>query len=72
MKLKKRWGDLSPVARVGVIVLAAVQYGLLGAALYDLRRRKAAEVRGPKKMWSGLVFVNFIGPLAYFFWGCKK
>ena len=44
---------------------------LLAAALADLRRRPAKRVRGSKKLWFGLSFVNFAGPLAYFAFGRK-
>jgi hypothetical protein len=68
---KKRWADLSAGQRAGLVVLAAVQVGLLVAALWDLAHRSADEIRGDKRMWVGLVFINWIGPLAYFCIGRK-
>ena len=66
MAKKMRWDDLSNGQKMGLIVLATVQIGLLVAALWDLAHRSADEVRGDRRMWAGLVFVNWIGPLAYF------
>lgn len=66
---KKRWQDLSPRTRQ-VIVAAAVVDGILKvAALVDLQRRPAEQVRGSKKAWAAtLVLVNSAGvvPVAYF------
>ena len=66
---KKRWSDLSTRARAALIGLGAVEVALLGAALVDLRRRPASEVRGPKPAWVAASFVNIVGPLAYFAFG---
>ena len=66
---KKTWSDLSPVQRFLTLVAGAIQVGLLVAALADLRRRPAEQVRGSKAMWAALSFVNFFGPLAYFRFG---
>jgi hypothetical protein len=68
---KKRWSDFSDGQKVGLIILATVQIGLLVAALWDLAHRSAEEVRGDRRMWVGLVFINWIGPLAYFTVGRK-
>ena len=69
---KKRWEDLSGGQKVGLVVLATVQVGLLAAALWDLAHRSADEVRGDRRIWVGLVFINWIGPLAYFTIGRKS
>ncbi len=63
---KRRWSELSGGQRAGAVAAGVVQLGLLVAALADLRRRPAAEVRGNKKLWTAACFVNFAGPLAYF------
>ena len=55
-----------------MLTAAAVQFALLGAALWDLRRRDASLVRGPKRLWRGVVFVNWAGPIAYFTVGRKS
>lgn len=68
---KKRWADFSVNQRAGIVVLATAQIGLLAAALWDLAHRDAEDVRGDRRVWTGLVFVNWIGPLAYFAVGRK-
>ena len=69
---RKRWADLSIVQRIGVTVGATIQFGLLVAALWDLAHRKPDEVRGDRRFWAGFMFVNWIGPLAYFTYGRKQ
>lgn len=69
---KKRWADLSPGQKVAVIFLGTIQMGLLVAALWDLAHRTQDEVRGDRRMWAGLVFINWFGPLAYFTIGRKS
>jgi hypothetical protein len=48
------------------------QVTLLVAALVDLRRRPARKVRGDKRLWTALSFVNYVGPIAYFTVGRKR
>ncbi len=68
---KVRWADMSWSRKAGVAVLAATQIGLLVSALWDLAHRSADEIRGDRRVWAGLVFINWIGPLAYFMVGRK-
>jgi hypothetical protein len=69
---KKRWADLSAVQRTGVIVGATIQFGLLVAGLWDVAHRQDDEVRGDRRFWRGFMFVNWIGPIAYFAYGRKQ
>jgi hypothetical protein len=69
---KRSWSDLSDGQKVGVIIGGALQFGLLAAALWDLAHRSADEVRGDRRIWAGVVFINWIGPLAYFTIGRKE
>lgn len=66
MATKKKWSEFSPRSRRLIVATSVVEVVLLVAALVDLKRRPAEEVRGSKRMWSGLVFVNIVGPIAYF------
>ena len=69
---RRRWQDLSPRTRRLVVAGAVLDGGLRIAALADLRRRPADQVRGSKKAWAaGLSLVNSAGvlPLAYFLAG---
>jgi len=68
----KKWSSLSPRARKAIICAAAVDTGLKAAALIDLRKRSADEVRGSRLAWKlGLTFVNSAGvlPVVYFLRG---
>jgi hypothetical protein len=69
---KKRWSDFSPRERAGIVAAGTVQIALLVAALADLRRRPAAEIRGRKGMWVAVSFVNTVGPLSYFAFGRRR
>jgi hypothetical protein len=66
------WNDLTHRERVAVVVAATVQLSLLAAALIDLRRRPAEQVRGDKRLWALASFVNFVGPLSYFGFGIRR
>lgn len=72
---KKRWSELSPKSRRLIVAAGTFEGVLKVAALIDLARRPATEVRGPKARWAvAVVLVNSVGlmPLAYFIWGRKR
>jgi hypothetical protein len=69
---RKRWSDLTPREQRSIVAVGAVQLLLAAAALLDLRRRPAEQVRGSKKLWTAAAFVNFVGPLAYFLFGRRR
>ena len=72
---RRRWSDLDEGTRRGIVVGAAVEGALKIAALVDLRRRPAAQIRGPKWVWATAVtLVNAAGavPLAYFLLGRRR
>lgn len=64
-----KWSDLSRRNRAAILVLAIVQLVLLVAALWDLRQRPQAGVRGSKRLWTLAAFINFVGPILYFWKG---
>jgi hypothetical protein len=68
---KKKWNELSPMARFGTVATGIVQLSLLVAAQTDITRRPAAQIRGSKAMWRLATLVNFIGPASYFTFGVK-
>lgn len=71
----KRWQDLDPGVRRLILVCGAFEAVLKVAALVDLARRPAAQVRGSKARWAvAIVLVNSVGavPLAYFRYGRRK
>ena len=71
-KHKKKWSELSGPVKAGSIVMGLIQVGLLIAALVDIYRRPAEEINGSKAMWTGLAFINTVGPIAYFVKGRKQ
>ncbi|MDQ2877090.1 MAG: hypothetical protein M3Y33_20710 [Actinomycetota bacterium] len=67
--------DLSPRGRRLLMAAAAVEAGLKAAALIDIKRRPASEIRGPKRVWVPVVaIVNSAGliPLSYFAFGRRR
>lgn len=69
MVRKKRWNELSIGTRRLIIVAATFEGLLKIAALIDLARRPADEVRGSKAKWATAIgLVNSAGalPLYYF------
>jgi hypothetical protein len=72
MPAGKRWSDLSVRTRRLVITAAAVDSALKVAALADIKRRPASQIRGRKWVWATAVAViNSVGivPLSYFVFG---
>lgn len=69
---KPRWEDLSDRQRGAIVGVGVIQVTLMVAALVDIRRRSAEDIRGPKGAWVAAAFVNTIGPLSYFVFGRKR
>ena len=68
MRRKKRWEELSPRTRQLIVVGAAVEGVLKIAALIDLARRPAAQIRGSKARWAvAIVVVNSAGALPVYY-----
>jgi hypothetical protein len=70
-----KWDELSPRKRRLVIVGSALEGALKIAALVDLARRPAADVRGSKLGWAAAItLINSLGavPIAYFTYGRRK
>lgn len=68
---EKRWEDLSGAQKGAIVFLGVVQLGLLAAALVDIHRRPAGEIRGTKRLWTVAAFINCVGPISYFVFGRK-
>jgi hypothetical protein len=66
---RRRWSDLGRRERLVIIVFAAVQLTLLFAALRDIRRRPAEQIRGGKGRWVAISMINTVGPITYFIAG---
>jgi hypothetical protein len=68
----KRWADLSVGQRRLLVTAAAAEVSLKIAALIDIQRRPASQIRGPKGLWRAAMVVNLLGPLSYFAIGRKR
>lgn len=72
---RKRWDELDPRTRQLIVAGALFEGTLKVAALIDLARRPASEVRGSKARWAAaIVLINSVGavPIAYFLRGRRK
>ena len=70
--MSKSWNDLSPRTRRLIAVGGAIEGALKLAALIDLARRPAEQVRGSKRLWRlAITFINAFGavPVLYFLKG---
>lgn len=74
MSPNKKWSDLTAREKAPYVVRGIIQFALLTAALADIYRRPAEEIKGSKGVWSAVAFVNFmgIGPIVYFLFGRKR
>ncbi|HET8615503.1 MAG TPA: hypothetical protein VFL94_08265 [Actinomycetales bacterium] len=75
MAVKKRWKDLSEKQRRMIIIGVVIEGMVKLAALRDLKRRPADQVRGPKWLWGGvIVAANSAGlvPAGYFLFGRRR
>lgn len=73
--MAKRWSDLSERSRRIIIAATSVEAGLKLAALIDISRRPASEIRGSKRAWIiAAVLLNSagVGPLSYFAFGQRR
>jgi hypothetical protein len=71
----QNWSELSKRNRKLIIAAAVAEAGLKTAALIDIKRRPASQIRGRKWMWvPAVVIVNSFGvtPLAYFAFGRRR
>jgi hypothetical protein len=75
MVARKQWSDLSERNRLLLIAAAAAEGILKVAALIDLKRRPATQIRGPKWLWATAVTVISsagVLPISYFVFGRRQ
>jgi hypothetical protein len=75
MAARKQWSDLSPRTRRLLIAAAVTEAILKIAALIDIKRRPASQIRGPKWLWAGVVAVVSsagVMPVSYFVFGRRQ
>lgn len=65
----KSWSDLTPGQQRVVSIVGVAEAVLTSAALWDLSRRPAERVRGPKLAWLAASFIQPLGPVVYFLKG---
>jgi hypothetical protein len=72
--MTRRRNDLSPRTRWLLAAGAAAEAGLKAAALLDMRRRPAGQIRGSKRAWALAMIVNSAGliPISYFVFGVRR
>jgi hypothetical protein len=71
----QRWSDLSERSRKLIIGAGIVDVTLRIAALIDIKRRPASQIRGRKGLWAAVVaVVNSAGvlPVSYFLFGRRR
>jgi hypothetical protein len=71
----QRWSDLSERSRKLIIAAGVVDVSLRIAALIDIKRRPASQIRGRKGVWAAVVaVVNSAGvlPTSYFLFGRRR
>jgi hypothetical protein len=75
MATKRTWSDLDGSTRKLIITVAVAEGILKVAALIDIKRRPASQIRGPKWLWAPVVaVVNSAGivPISYFACGRRQ
>jgi hypothetical protein len=72
MAARRQWGELSARTRKLLITAAVAEGTLRIAALIDIKRRPASQIRGRKWLWAAVVAVVSsagIVPVSYFVFG---
>ena len=72
MAARRQWSELSERNRRLIIGIAVVEGCLKVAALIDIKRRPASQIRGPKPVWATAVaIISSAGvlPISYFAFG---
>ena len=68
-RVTTKWQDLSPRTQRFILISASFEMVLKVAALADLARRPAEQVRGSKPRWAAaIILINSLGavPIVYF------
>jgi hypothetical protein len=72
---RKQWSQLSNRNRRFLIAAAVTEAILKVAALIDIKRRSASQIRGPKWLWAAVVAVVSsagVVPVSYFVFGRRQ
>ena len=72
---RRRWSDLSEGTRRLLITAAVADGALRVAALIDIKRRPASQIRGRKRVWAAaMAVISSAGvvPISYFVFGRRQ
>ena len=72
---RRRWSDLSKRTRRLLVAAAVADGALRVAALIDIQRRPASQIRGRKWIWTaavGLISSAGVVPISYFVFGQRR
>jgi len=72
---RRRWSDLSERTRRLLITAAVADGALRVAALIDIKRRPASQIRGRKRVWAAaMAVISSAGvvPISYFVFGRRR
>ena len=69
---RRNWKEMSPVQKVGNVLMAAVELVLVTLALWDISHRPDNEINGKKRNWVMASLIQPVGPIIYFMFGRKK
>lgn len=69
---RRNWKEMSPVQKVGNVLMGAVELVLVTLALWDLSHRPDNEINGKKRTWMMASLIQPVGPIIYFMFGRKK
>lgn len=72
MTKHERWRDLTSAQQRGFLAAGGVQLALAAIAWIDLARRPQEMVHGRKPLWAAAITVNFVGPIAYLWFGRER
>jgi hypothetical protein len=71
-KARKRWKASSPAMKPQAGASGLINLGLMIWTLWDIRHRRADEIKGNRKLWILAAFAPPVGPIAYFVFGRKR
>ncbi len=72
---RRRWSDLSKRTRILLVTAAGADGALRVAAIIDIQRRPASQIRGRKWMWAAVVALASsagVVPMSYFVFGRRR
>ncbi|MGY2895919.1 oxidoreductase [Deinococcus sp. UYEF24] len=67
----RTWNHLSSVQKTAIVTAGLAQLGLFAVAWADLSGRSNERLNGSRAGWRAALFLNVVGPLAYFARGRK-